>query len=186
MFNLRWLPLAAGVLAGALLAGGVQQYRVMSVERALVTAERDHSLAVAKAEAAYADALKTAARLKDEAQAKTDALTALASQVEEDSRDAEIQRDVERAAAGAERERLLDQYARLEADARARDTAGSPAATAPVCEAAYSTLRVLADVRRESSARAIVRAEFAERAYEASARCTMIYDGARAASEGGN
>ena len=56
MSLIPWPTLAAGALAGALLAGGVQQYRVSAVNRQLTTAQQDLAAARIQRDSAVAAA----------------------------------------------------------------------------------------------------------------------------------
>lgn len=176
MLNLRWPLFAAGLLAGALLAGGVQQYRVMSVQRALSEARSEYMARVTDVQAQHALALAEARRIDAEAAARERELTRITRQLEMEAQDAQVQYDAAIAAADTERRGLLDAIAAADARGRHCDAAGADAGT-PGKRPAAGLATLFAELDGLAQASAIA----ADRAIERGRRCEAAYDAARGA-----
>lgn len=182
-FNLLpwWAYLAAGAVAGALLAGGVQQARVSNGKTELAQVREQHAKTVADAATAQALAHAQALEIERALTAKEQALQATIDKQAEDARHAEQTRLADRAAAAAAADRLREQLATVTraASAGARVAAGDAASLARERAAADATTRVLADVLQRADDRAGALADFADRAHAAGLACQRAYDSVR-------
>lgn len=184
-FNLLpwWAFAAAGAVAGALLAGGVQQTRVSNAKAELAQVREQHAQAVADAALAKAAAHARALEIERELTAKEQALQATIDKQAEDARHAEQTRLADRAAADAAAGRLREQLATIAraASAGARVQADTSASLAIERASAADTTRVLADVLASVDARAGALADFADAAHAAGTSCERAYTSARQA-----
>lgn len=175
-----WATLAAGALAGALLAGGVQQYRIMSAQKALSDARLEFAQQVTDAQAAHVLAQAEARRIEQDARDRERGLQDTINQINQEAHDAQQDYDRLIVSAGTERQRLLDAVAA--ADARAGDShkTGADASTASQCTTALDSLRVLAQLLGESDQQAGIYATQADKSRAAGLACERAYDAARA------
>ena len=184
-FNLLpwWAFAAAGAVAGALLAGGVQQIRVNNAKTELAQVREQHAQAVADAALAKAAAHARALEIERELTAREQALQATIDKQDQDARHAEQTRLADRAAADAAADRLREQLATItrSASAGARVASGDAASLARERAAADVTTRVLADVLASLDARAGALAGFADAAHAAGLACERAYTSAREA-----
>ena len=178
-----WAYVAAGAIAGALLAGGVQQARVSSAKAELAQVRADHAKLVADAALAKASAHARALEIERELTAREQALQATIDKQDQDARHAQAQHAADRAAATAAADRLREQLATITraASAGARVASTDAAAIARERAAADVTTRVLADVLASLDARAGALAGFADAAHTAGASCERAYTSAREA-----
>ena len=184
-FNLLpwWAFAAAGAVAGALLAGGVQQTRVSNAKAELAQVREQHAQAVADAALAKAAAHARALEIERELSAKEQALQATIDKQDQDARHAQSQHAADRAAATAAADRLRERLATITraASAGARVQADSNSSAARERAAADATARVLAELYQRCDSRAGVIAEFADRAHAAGSSCERAYTSAREA-----
>ena len=184
-FNLLpwWAFAAAGAVAGALLAGGLQQARVASAKAELAQVRADHAKLVADAALAKASAHARALEIERELTAREQALQATIDKQDQDARHAQAQHAADARAAGAAADRLREQLATITraASAGARVAAGDAASLASERAAAADTARVLADVLQRADDRAGALADFADRANAAGLACERTYGSAREA-----
>ena len=175
-----WAYAAAGAIAGALLAGGVQQARVSSAKAELAQVREQHAQAVADAALAKAAAHARALEIERELTAREQALQAIIDKQDQDARHAQAQHAADRAAATAAADRLREQLATITraASAGARVQAGDAAAIAGERAAAADTTRVLAQLLQRASDRAGALAVFADAAHTAGASCERAYTSA--------
>jgi hypothetical protein len=178
-----WAYLAAGAMAGALLAGGIQQARVSSTQTGLAQVREQHAQAVADAALAKAAAHARALEIERELTARTQALQATIDKQDQDARNAQAQPAADRAAATAAAGRLRERLATITRahDAGARVASADAAALARERAAASATARVLADVLQRADDRAGAVADFADRAHAAGLACERAYGSAREA-----
>ena len=178
-----WAFAAAGALAGALLAGGVQQARVASAKTELAQVREQHAQAVADAALAKAAAHARALEIERELTAREQALQATIDKQDQDARHAQAQHAADRAAATAAAGRLRERLATITraASAGARVQADSNSRAAREREAADATARVLADVLQRADDRAGALAGFADAAHAAGLACQRAYASAREA-----
>ncbi len=184
-FNLLpwWAFAAAGAVAGALLAGGIQQTRVSTAKADLAQVQAEHAKAVADAATAQALAHAQALEIERALTAKEQALQATIDKQAEDARHAEQTRLADRAAADAAAGRLREQLATIAraASAGARVASTDAAGAARERAAADATARVLADVLQRADDRAGALADLADRAHAAGLACERTYGSAREA-----
>ena len=178
-----WAYLAAGAIAGALLAGGLQQARVASVKTQLAELRTQHAQLVADAALAKAAAHAEALAIKRELSDKQQALQDTINQQDEDARHAEKQRLAAAAAHTATERRLRD---RLDTIARAASAADrvktiDDSRAAAQRETASAASGVLAELLGRCSERAGIVARYADAAHAAGQRCERAYDTAREA-----
>ena len=183
MIDLRWLPIAAAALAGALFAGGVQQYRVMSVQRALSDARSEYMAQVTNAQAAQVLAQAEARRIEQDARARERELVSHAEQIEREARDAQIDRDRSAADAADVIAGLQSDLAAIASRAGSRGSDSTDTAAAGQCAPALDAVRLLTQLRAESASRALARARFADDAHAAGLTCEAAYAAARAATK---
>lgn len=178
-----WAFAAAGAVAGALLAGGVQQTRVSNAKAELAQVREQHAQAVADAALATAAANAKAMAIERELTAREQALQATIDKQAEDARHAEQTRLADRAAADAAAGRLRERLATITRAASAADRVASNDAASLAREraAADATARVLADVLQHADDRAGALADFADRAHAAGLACERAYGSAREA-----
>ena len=178
-----WAFAAAGAVAGALLAGGVQQIRVNNAKTELAQVREQHAQAVADAALAKAAAHARALEIERELTAREQALQATIDKQDQDARHAEQTRLADRAAAAAAADRLRERLAAITraASAGARVASTDAAAIARERAAADATARVLADVLQRADDRAGALADFADRAHAAGLACERAYGSAREA-----
>jgi len=178
-----WAYAAAGAMAGALLAGGIQQARVSSAQTGLAQVREQHAQAVADAALAKAAAHASALEIERELTARTQALQATIDKQDQDARNAQAQHDQDRRTAAAAAGRLREQ-ARTLADsvlASHRVASGDAAALAEERQAAAAAARVLADVLASVDDRAGALAAAADASRAAGSACERAYDAGRAA-----
>lgn len=171
-----WPTLAAGALVGALLTGSIQQYRVMSAQRALSDARSEYMARVTNAQAAEVLAMAEARRIDAEATARERELSTKALQLEREAQDAQVQYDIAIAAADDAADGLRAAVAAAEARAGHCDAASqytAPAGKRPA--AGLGQLFAELDSLAQESAVA------ADRAIERGLRCEAAYEAARAA-----
>lgn len=182
-FNLLpwWAFAAAGAVAGALLAGGVQQTRVSNAKAELAQVREQHAQAVADAALAKAAAHARALEIERELTAREQALQATIDKQDQNARHAQAQHAADRAAATAAADRLRERLATITraASAGARVQADTSASLAIERASAADTTRVLADVLASVDARAGALADFADRAHAAGLACERTYGSAR-------
>lgn len=178
-----WAYLAAGAVAGALLAGGVQQARVSSAKAELAQVREQHAQAVADAALDKAAAHARALEIERELTAREQALQATIDKQDQDARHAQAQHAADRAAATAAADRLREQLATIAraSSAGARVAAVDAASIARERAAADATARVLADVLQRADDRAGALAGFADAAHAAGLACERAYGSAREA-----
>lgn len=178
-----WAYPAACAMAGALLAGGIQQARVASAKTELAQVREQHAQAVADAALAKAAAHARALEIERELTARTQALQATIDKQDQDARNAQAQHAADRAAATAAAGRLRERLATITraASAGARVASGDAAALARERAAADATARVLADVLQRADDRAGALADFADAAHAAGTSCERAYTSARQA-----
>lgn len=178
-----WAWAAAGALAGALLAGGLQQARVSNVRAELAQVREQHAQAVADAATAQALAHAQALEIERELTAREQALQATIDKQAEEARHAQAQHAADRAAADAAAGRLREQLATITraASAGARVASTDAAAIARERAAAAATAGVLADVLQRADDRAGALAVFADAAHAAGSSCERVYGSARQA-----
>ncbi len=178
-----WAYLTAGAVAGALLAGGVQQARVASAKAELAQVRADHAKLVADAALDKAAAHARALDIERALTAKEQALQATIDKQAEDARNAQAQHAADRAAADAAAGRLRERLATITraASAGARVAADSNSSAARERAAADATARVLAELLASASDRAGALADFADRANAAGLACERAYGSAREA-----
>ena len=184
-FNLLpwWAFAAAGAVAGALLAGGVQQTRVNNAKAELAQVREQHAKAVADAATAQALAHAQALEIERALTAKEQALQATIDKQDQDARHEKAQHAADRAAAAAAADRLRERLATITRAASAADRVASVDAASLAREraAADATARVLADVLASLDARSGAVAEFADSAHAAGLACQRAYGSAREA-----
>ncbi len=178
-----WAYAGAGALAGALLAGGIQQTRVSTAKADLAQVRADHAKLVADAALAQSAAHARALEIERALTAKEQALQATIDKQAEDARNAQAQHAADRAAANAAAGRLREQLATITRAASAADRvqADTSANLAIERAAADATARVLADVLQRADDRAGALADFADRAHAAGLACQRAYTSAREA-----
>ena len=178
-----WAFAAAGAVAGALLAGGVQQTRVSNAKAELAQVREQHAQAVADAALAKAAAHARALEIERELTAREQALQATIDRQDQDARHAQAQHAADARAAGAAADRLRERLATITRahDAGARVASADAATAAGEREAASATVGVLAELYQRCDSRAGVIAEFADRAHAAGQRCERAYGSAREA-----
>ena len=178
-----WAYIAAGAVAGALLAGGVQQTRVASAKTELAQVREQHAQAVADAALAKAAAHARALEIERELTARTQALQATIDKQDQDARNAQAQHAADRAAATAAAGRLRERLATITraASAGARVASGDAASLASERAAAADTTRMLAQLLQRASDRAGIVGVFADRAHAAGLACERAYGSAREA-----
>ena len=178
-----WAFAAAGALAGALLAGGVQQARVASAKTELAQVREQHAQAVADAALDKAAAHARALEIERELTAREQALQATIDKQDQDARHAQAQHAADRAAADAAAGRLRERLATITRAASAADRVASTAAAAIAREraAADATTRVLAQLLQRASDRAGIVGVFADAAHAAGTSCERAYTSARQA-----
>ena len=178
-----WAYLAAGAVAGALLAGGVQQTRVSNAKAETAQVREQHAQAVADAATAQALAHAQALEIERALTAKEQALQATIDKQDQDARDAQAKHAADRAAATAAADRLRERLATITraASAGARVQADSNSRAAREREAADATTRVLAELLASASDRAGTLAVFADAAHAAGTSCERAYTSARQA-----
>ena len=178
-----WAYLAAGAMAGALLAGGIQQARVSSAQTGLAQVREQHAQAVADAALAKAAAHARALEIERELTARTQALQATIDKQDQDARNAQAQHAADRAAATAAAGRLRERLATITraASAGARVASGDAASLASERAAAADTTRMLAQLLQRASDRAGIVGVFADAAHAAGTSCERAYTSARQA-----
>lgn len=178
-----WAFAAAGALAGALLAGGLQQARVSNVRAELAQVREQHAQAVADAATAQALAHAQALEIERELTAREQALQATIDKQDQDARNAQAQHAADRAAADAAAGRLREQLATITraASAGARVASGDAASLASERAAAADTTRMLAQLLQRASDRAGIVGVFADAAHAAGTSCERAYTSARQA-----
>ena len=178
-----WAYLAAGAVAGALLAGGIQQTRVSTAKADLAQVREQHAQAVADAALAKAAAHARALEIERELTAREQALQATIDKQDQDARHAQAKHAADRAAATAAADRLRERLATItrSASAGARVQADSNSSAARERAAADATARVLADVLQRADDRAGALAGFADAAHAAGLACERAYGSAREA-----
>ena len=178
-----WAYAAAGALAGALLAGGIQQTRVSTAKAELAQVRADHAKLVADAALDKAAAHARALDIERELTAREQALQATIDKQDQDARHAQAQHAADRAAATAAADRLRERLATITraASAGARVQADSNSSAARERAAADAATRVLADVLQRADDRAGALADFADRAHGAGIACERTYGSAREA-----
>ena len=127
-----WAYAAAGAVAGALLAGGLQQTRISNAKAELAQVREQHAKAVADAALAKAAAHARALEIERELTAREQALQATIDKQDQDARHAQAQHAADRAAATAAADRLREQLATITraASAGARVASGDAASLA--------------------------------------------------------
>ena len=178
-----WAYAAAGAVAGALLAGGIQQTRVSTAKADLAQVREQHAQAVADAALAQSAAQARALEIERELTARTQELQATIDKQDQDARHAQAQHAADARAAGAAADRLRERLATITraASAGARVAAGDAASLASERAAAADTARVLADVLASIDDRAGALAVFADAAQGAGLACERAYGSAREA-----
>lgn len=178
-----WAYAAAGALAGALLAGGLQQARVSSAKTELAQVREQHAKAVADAALAAAAAHARALEIERELTAREQQLQATIDKLDQDARNAQAKHAADRAAATAAADRLRERLATITRAASAADRVASNDAASAAREraAADATARMLAQLLQRASDRAGVLAVFADAAHAAGASCQRGYTSAREA-----
>lgn len=178
-----WAYLAAGAVAGALLAGGIQQARVKSAKTELAQVREQHAQAVADAALAKAAAHARALEIERELTAREQQLQATIDKQDQDARNAQARHAADRAAATAAADRLRERLATITraASAGARVASGDAASIARERAAADATTRVLAELLQRADDREGSLADFADRAHAAGQRCEQAYASAREA-----
>ena len=178
-----WAFAAAGAVAGALLAGGVQQARVAGVKTELAQVREQHAQAVADAALAKAAAHARALEIERELTAREQALQATIDRQDQDARHAQAQHAADRAAATAAAGRLRERLATITRAASAADRVASNDAASATREreAADATARMLAQLLQRASDRAGIVGVFADRAHAAGLACERAYGSAREA-----
>ena len=178
-----WAYAGAGAVAGALLAGCVQQARVSSAKAELAQVRADHAKLVADAALAKASAHARALEIERELTAREQALQATIDKQDQDARHAQAQHAADRAAATAAADRLREQLATITraASAGARVASTDAAAIARERAAADATARVLAELLQRASDRAGIMGVFADAAHAAGTSCQRAYTSAREA-----
>ena len=178
-----WAFAAAGAVAGALLAGGVQQTRVSNAKAELAQVREQHAQAVADAALAKAAAHARALEIERELTAREQALQATIDKQDQDARHAQAKHAADRAAATAAAGRLRDRLATITraASAGARVASGDAASLASERAAAADTTRMLAQLLQRASDRAGIVGVFADRAHAAGLACERAYGSAREA-----
>lgn len=176
-----WAYAAAGAIAGALLAGGLQQARVASAKTELAQVREQHAKAVAGAALAKAAAHARALEIERELTAREQALQATIDKQDQDARHAQAKHAADRAAAAAAADRLREQLATITraASAGARVASNDAASSAREREAADATTRMLAELLASASDRAGTLAVFADAAHAAGLACQRAYDSVR-------
>lgn len=170
------LTVSALAIGLALIVCSVQQYRVMVAQRGLSEVRSEYMAKVAAAQAEYALAMEEARRIERETAEKERWMRDVIDELEREASDAKLDRDVRLAAADDVVAGLQSDLANLAGAARDRGSDGPSATPAAQCDAAYETIRVLADMRRGSAARAVERAQFADDAHAAGLTCIAAYN----------
>lgn len=172
-----WAYLAAGAVAGALLAGGVQQTRVSNAKAETAQVREQHAQAVADAATAQALAHAQALEIERALTAKEQALQATIDKQDQDARDAQAKHAADRAAATAAADRLRERLATI---ARAASAADRVASDSNSCATTKRQANELAGLLAEADSLAGESSEAADGAIKRGLACESAYDSARA------
>lgn len=170
--------LAAGLISGALLAGGVQQYRVISVQRALSNARSEYMARVTDAQAAHVSAQAEARRIEQDARARERALNEEIAQIGMEAYDVETRYSSTLADVVADNERLRKQYAIVASNTSSCRSIHQSTPTAS-CREADRLADILADLQTVATASAAA----ADRAIRSGMACERAYDAALVATK---
>ena len=173
-----WAYAGAGALAGALLAGGVQQTRVSNAKAELAQVREQHAQAVADAALAKAAAHARALEIERELTAKEQALQATIDKQAEDARHAEQTRLADRAAADAAAGRLRERLATI---TRAASAGARVAADSGACSSAQRKTGALAGLLAEADSLAGESSRAADDAIRRGLACEAAYEAVRSA-----
>ena len=172
-----WAFAAAGAVAGAMLAGGVQQTRVSNAKAELAQVREQHAQAVADAALAKAAAHARALEIERELTAREQALQATIDRQDQDARHAQAKHAADRAAATAAADRLRERLATItraaSAGARVQADSNSSATTKRQANELAGLLAEADSLAGESS-------EAADGAIKRGLACESAYDSARA------
>ena len=171
-----WAYLAAGAMAGALLAGGIQQARVSSAQTGLAQVREQHAQAVADAALAKAAAHARALEIERELTARTQALQATIDKQDQDARNAQAQHAADRAAATAAAGRLRERLATI---TRAASAGARVAADSGACSSAQRKTGALAGLLAEADSLAEESSGIADDAIRRGLACEAAYGAVR-------
>ena len=179
-FNLLpwWAFAAAGAVAGAMLAGGVQQTRVNNAKTELAQVREQHAQAVADAALAKAAAHARALEIERELTAREQALQATIDTQDQDARHAQAQHAADRAAATAAADRLREQLATI---TRAASAGARVAADSGACSSAQRKTGALAGLLAEADSLAGESSRAADDAIRRGLACEAAYEAVRSA-----
>ena len=173
-----WAFAAAGAVAGALLAGGVQQTRVSNAKAELAQVREQHAKAVADAALAKAAAHARALEIERELTAREQALQATIDKQDQDARHAQAQHAADRAAAAAAADRLRERLATITRSASAADRV---AADSGACSSAQRKTGALAGLLAEADSLAGESSRAADDAIRRGLACEAAYEAVRSA-----
>lgn len=173
-----WAYLAAGAMAGALLAGGIQQARVSSAQTGLAQVREQHAQAVADAALAKAAAHARALEIERELTARTQALQATIDKQDQDARNAQAQHAADRAAATAAAGRLRERLATI---TRAASAGARVASASGACAASQRKTSALAGLLAEADSLAGESSGVADDAIRRGLACEAAYGTVRSA-----
>ena len=178
-FNLLpwWAFAAAGAVAGAMLAGGVQQTRVSNAKAELAQVQAEHAKAVADAATAQALAHAQALEIERALTAKEQALQATIDKQDQDARHAQAKHAADRAAATAAAGRLRERLATI---TRAASAGARVAADSNSSATTKRQANELAGLLAEADSLAGESSEAADGAIKRGLACESAYDSARA------
>ena len=172
-----WAYPAACAMAGALLAGGIQQARVASAKTELAQVREQHAQAVADAALAKAAAHASALEIERELTARTQALQATIDKQDQDARNAQAQHAADRAAATAAAGGLRERLATI---TRAASAGARVASDSNSCATTKRQANELAGLLAEADSLAGESSEAADGAIKRGLACESAYDSARA------
>ena len=173
-----WAYVAAGAIAGALLAGGVQQARVSSAKAELAQVRADHAKLVADAALAKASAHARALEIERELTAREQALQATIDKQDQDARHAQAKHAADRAAATAAADRLRERLATI---TRAASAGARVAADSGACSSAQRKTGALAGLLAEADSLAGESSRAADDAIRRGLACEAAYEAVRSA-----
>ncbi len=173
-----WAFAAAGAVAGALLAGGVQQTRVASAKSELAQVRAEHAKLVADAALDKAAAHARALEIERELTAREQALQATIDKQDQDARHAQAQHAADRAAAAAAADRLRERLATI---TRAASAGARVQADTSACSSAQRKTGALAGLLAEADSLAEESSEAADDAIRRGLACEAAYEAVRSA-----
>ena len=173
-----WAFAAAGAVAGAMLAGGVQQTRVSNAKAELAQVQAEHAKAVADAATAQALAHARALEIERELTAREQALQATIDKQDQDARHAQAQHAADARAAGAAADRLRERLATI---TRAASAGARVASDSGACSSAQRKTGALAGLLAEADSLAGESSRAADDAIRRGLACEAAYEAVRSA-----